>query len=342
MKHLLILFALATSSAFAQVGYVNFVRQSQQSTSVVWDMPVAAKGTAPSALMIEQNGALFQLWTVEQSGGKDFLLDQKLVGAYLPVADITITTLDPNGNVPRTRVDKAFTVRVNVSGLLSGSGLPLAATQVLLQQYVAAYPAGSFTLNPTTVVSGTPLSARNLTNNGMDTRVYPPSVQPRAPITDTTKALGEEHFVVHALSDGTFSQTQLDSAFVQVWPVASGEIRGVIPNKIYGMDLPTPEIVLEDLYPRSDTYLLLFEGNGTSGPSVVVKTYPMDRAETFSTSITVPELASKVTKEGAYTLALVSDTVYGRELLGPTISFRMKGSIRVNAMQMTFSDGATP
>lgn len=342
MKHLLILFALASGSAFAQTGYVNFVRQSQQSTSVIWDMPVAPKGAAPSALMIEQNGALFQLWTVEQNGGKDFLLDQKLVGAYLPVADITITTLDPNGTVPRTRIDKPYTVNVNLSGLLSGSGLPQAASEVLLQRYVASYPTGSFTLNPTTAISGTPRQNRTLKNNGIDSRLYAPAVEPRALITDTTKALGEEHFVIHALSDGSFSQTQIDSTFVQVWPIASGEIQGIVPNKIYGMDLPIPTIVLKDLYPRSDTYLLLFEGTGTSGTPVTLKSYPMDRAEIFSTTMTVPELSSKATKEGSYTLALVSDTVYGRELLGSTISFHMKGSIRVNAMQMTFSDGAAP
>lgn len=342
MKRILTLLALASSSSFGQVGYVNFVRQSQQSTSVVWDMPVAPKGAAPSALLIEENGALFQLWTIEQNGGRDFLLDQKLVGAYLPAAAITITTLDPNGAVRRTRIDKPFTVNVNISRLLSGTGLPLAATQVLLQQYVAPYPAGSFTLNPTTVISGTPASARSITSNGIDSRAYAPAVRPLAPTTDITKGLGEEHFVVHALSDGTFSQTQLASASVQVWPVASGEIQGIIPNKTYGMDLPIPTIVLKDLYPRSDTYLLLFEGTGTSGPSVIVKPYPVDRAETDSTTIVVPELLSKATKEGSYTLALVSDTVYGRELLGPAISFTMKGSIRVNAMQMTFSDGATP
>src|SRR5690606_16529057 len=112
-------------------GYVNFIRQTQQDTGVVWSMPVVPKGESASPLTLESKGALFQLWTIEQSAAKDYLLDQKLVGAYLPSASLRITTGDPYSRVPRTRADQPFTVTYDVAGLLAGAGIPEAATKVL-------------------------------------------------------------------------------------------------------------------------------------------------------------------------------------------------------------------
>ena len=132
---LLSLFLAFTAGAFAQSSnYVNFIRQTQQGTGVVWDMPVVATGTANSALTLETKGSLFQLWTIDQTKALDYLLDQKLVGAYLPTADIKVVTLDTNGKVPRTRVDQPFSVEVTIGGLLSGVDFPLASTKVLLEQ----------------------------------------------------------------------------------------------------------------------------------------------------------------------------------------------------------------
>lgn len=340
MKRLSLLLALTASSTSAQSTYLNFIRQSQQGTGIVWDMPVAPVGTGPSALALESQGALFQLWTIEQTKAIDHLLDQKLVGAYLPIADIKVITLDPDGKVPRTRVDQPFTVEIDIQGLLPGADLPQAASQVLLGQHIASYAPGSTTLDPIQVLGQTPLSTGYISHNGKTKLKFPAS---SLKATDPTKALGEEHFVVHALSDGSISQTQIASAHVQVWPVASGEIKGITHGDLLRFQTPQIELILNDLYPRSDTYFMLYKGTTVNGGTgSLVKSYPMDRDAVESTVIRVDELDSQLTEDGTYTLALMSETVYGTEFLCPPVTFHVKRTLHVNAMQVSFSDGNQP
>ena len=341
MKLPAFLLALASASAFGQAtSYVNFVRQNQQGTGVVWDMPVAAVGAAPSALVLGSGGALFQLWTINQTSAQDFLLDQKLVGAYLPVADIKITTLDPYTAYPRTRVDQPFSVQIQVSGLLSGVGLPDAATKVLLNQHIQNYASGQSMLSQASVAANPPLSSGYISSNGSTVLKFQAS---SLKASDPTKATGEEHFIVHALSDGTITQSQIASAFVQVLPIASGSITGIVSGQRIRFESPTIQLNLTDLYPRSDTYFMLYEGTSVNGVTgTIVTAYPMDRDTTLSTVLTVNNLDTKITKSGTYTVALMSQTVYGLELLAPPITFSIDRTMNVNAMQVNFSDGSAP
>ncbi len=340
MKSIPLLLALGSMHALAgPTTYVNFVRQNQQGTNVIWDMPVAPTGAAPSALSIDTGGSLFQLWTVEQSGGsQDYLLDQKLVGAYLPKADIKVITLDPNSTYPRTRVDKPFSVEVTVDGLMTGTGLPDASTKVLLEQHIQSYATGQTSLEATVVQSNTPLTTGILTTNGKTVLQFPASSLKAA---DPTKARGEEHFVVHALPDGTLTQTQIASGYVVVYPIASGSIGGLISGTEYRYQLPTVQLNLNDLYPRSNTKFVLYEGskyNGVTG--TLLKAFAWDDPKmTTSLIISSDELSTRITKDGTYTVALMSETVYGTELLAPPITFSVKRTLSVNAMQVNFSDG---
>lgn len=338
---LLSLFLALAPGAFAQSSnYVNFIRQTQQGTGVVWDMPVVATGTANSALTLETKGSLFQLWTIDQTKALDYLLDQKLVGAYLPTADIKVVTLDTNGKVPRTRVDQPFSVEVNIGGLLSGVDFPLASTKVLLEQHIQSYTAGQTTLNPATVLSNTPLYTGYIAANGKTVLKFPAS---SLKATDPTKAWGEEHFVIHALPDGSITQTQIASGMVQVWPVASGQIKGISNGDQIRFQTPQIELIMNDLYPRSDSYFMLYEGSSVNGiPGTIVKAFPVDRDTSASTVLSVTELDSKFKSDGTYTVALISQTVYGTELLCPPVTFQVKRTLQVNAMQVSFSDGKAP
>jgi hypothetical protein len=337
MKYLTLLLAVSSVSASAAtLRYENFIRQTQQQTGVVWDMPVAPNGTAFSALAIEGNGSLFQLWTVEQTAAKDYLLDQKLVGAYVPKADVKITTLDPYPLVHRTRVDQPFSVEIQVADLLTGTGLPDAATKVLLEQHIQSYVNGDIPLDLAVVAANTPLYSSYISQNGSTVMKFAAS---SLKATDPTKAVGEEHFIVHALSDGTVTQTQIAAGHVQVWPVASGSILGITKNQQLRYQIPTLQLTLNDLYPRSDTYLMLYQGtqiNGVQGS--IVKAYPLDRDRSVSTILDVTELSAKIGADGTYTLALMSATVYGKELLCEPITFNVKRTIEVNAMQVNFTD----
>jgi hypothetical protein len=341
MKLISLILVLPIASGFAQSSaFVNFVRQTQQGTGVIWDMPVASSGTASAALPLDSTGAVFQLWAIDKVKVKDHLLDQKLVGAYMPTADVKVITLDTGGNSPRTRVDKPFSVEINVGGLLTEAGFPIAASKVLIEQHIESYPSDQTLLDPAVVMANTPLYSGYISANGRTVLKFPASSL-KAP--DPTQARGEEYFVVHALSDDTVSQSQISSACVQVWPVASGEIKGIKNGDLVRFQVPKIELILNDLYPRSDTSLMLFEGSTVNGVTgVVVKAYPVDRSTTVSTVISVTELDSKFKNEGTYTLALVSETVYGTELLCPPVTFEVSRTIRVNAMQVNYSDGNTP
>jgi hypothetical protein len=340
MKVIPLILAAISINASAQInGFQSFIRQTQQPDTptglpVEWDMPVEATGTASSALELNKTGSLFQLWTIEQATAKEYLLDQKLVGAYLPKADIKIKTLDPYALVTRTRVDQPFSVEIKVADLLTGIGMPEAATKVLLEQHVQSYVNGVISLDPATVAANTPLKSSYIAQNGTTVMNFAAS---SLKASDPTKSLGEEHFIVHALPDGTVTQTQLASAHVQVWPVASGAIYGITPGEQLRYLIPTLQLNLNDLYPRSDTYLMVYEGtqiNGVEGK--LVKAFPVDRDRSVTTILEVPELSAAIGADGPYTIALMSDTVYGRELLCDPITFSVKRTIAVNAMQVNF------
>lgn len=336
-KAFAILMLAALTAAGNPTNNLHFIRQHQQTSNLVWDMPVALVGQGPSALSLESGGALFQLWTVASSPPRDYLLDQKLVGAYLPKAEINVLTLDPNGRVPRTRVDQPFRVEIQISDLLTGVDLPLAATTVLLERHLNNYAEGVSALDPVEAVSGTPISSGYLSANGQHVMAFPASGLTAA---DPTKACGEEHFVIHALPDGNVAQSQIASAMVQVWPVASGEIKGITTGDNLRFQVPQVELILNDLYPRSDTYLLLYEGTQIAGvEGRIVKAFPMDRDTSESHVLRVSELESKLEADGTYTLALISETVFGRELLCSPVTFNIRRTLQVNAMQVGYSDG---
>lgn len=338
MKLPLLIIALAGLNASAQsINSVNFIRQNQQETGVVWDMPVESTGAASSALTLEEKGALFQLWSINQTTAREYLLDQKLVGTYLPKADVKITTLDPYTVVPRTRVDKPFTLEISVDGLLTGDGIPEAAGKVLLERHIQAYAEGEIALDPVKVASNTSHSTAIIAQNGKTTLKFPAS---SLTATDPTKASGEEHFIVHALADSSIAQSQIASGKLQVWPVASGAILGIIPGKTYGVQTPTVTLKLNDLYPRSDTQFMLYEGSQIdSAGGTQLNAFPWDSNAPKTTTITSNELDNAFEKNGTYTVALMSTTIYGTELLCEPITFTIDRTIRVNTMLVTFSDG---
>jgi hypothetical protein len=315
----------------------HFIRQHQQTTRLVWDMPVDLVGNQSSALPLENDGALFQLWAIATAPPRDYLLDQKLVGAYLPKAAIQIVTLDPHGKVPRTRVDQPFRVEMHISDLLSGVDLPLAATTVLLERHLAPYPSGTAVMDPMEAISGTPANSGFISTNGQHVMAFPASGITAA---DPTKACGEEHFVIHALMDGDHAQSQIASAMVEVWPVACGQIKGISHGDNLRFQVPQVELILNDLYPRSDTFLLLYEGTQVTGAEGrIIKAFPMDRDAAESHVLRVNEIESKLSADGTYTLALISETVFGREMLCAPVTFHICRTLHVNGMMIGYSDG---
>ncbi len=331
----------AVVPAVANSNYYNFVRQNQlpgngQSATVIWDMPVVPVGMGISPLSLDSAGSMFQLWTIESASARSFLLDQKLVSTYLPIASITVTTLDPYPRAVRTRVDKPFTVTTKVQGLVPPKNNQKEQSSVLFSRYLGNYPADAPVLNPADVVAGTPFSSAYISANGETTLNFPAS---QLTIPNVIKATGEEHFTVNVLPGQGWPLTQIASASVQVWPIATGSISGIASGDQLRFQLPQIELILNDLYPRSDTYLLLFKGTTINGQAgTVVASFPLNSETSQSRVVRVPPLDSRIATDGTYTLALVSDTVYGRELLCNSVSFSVRRTLNINAMQTTFSD----
>lgn len=332
MKTILPLLLLTALPAAAEAdGHVSFIRQQQQASGVIWDMPVSPIDEAPAALLNSRGGTLLQLWSIAREDAQDHLVDQKVVGPYLPVAAIKVKTLDPYKPVARTRVDQPFTVEINVTGLLTGDGFPKSSTNVVLERHIANFPEGNNALYSAAVISGAPYRSAYITNNGSTVLKFPASA---LTARDPTSAAGEEHFVIHALSDGSLSQTQLASGFVQVWPIASGAIKGIAHGAVLHGEAPQVDLILSDLYPQSDTCLMLFDGtqiNGVQGTTLT--SFPMNRETCESHVVTVDQLDNHLSEDGTYTLALMSDTIYGRELLCDPLTFSVERGPAAGTMQ---------
>jgi len=329
------LLLILTTAASHGAEWINFIRQTQVDSGVIWDMPVQPTGDSPSRLNLEEGGALFQLWTIEQEQVKDYLLDQRLVGTYLPAAQITIKTGDPYPHVHRTRADQSFTVDIDVSGLLSGQNLPQASLEVLLEHHLAPYHGDTSVMDPREAVAGTPTSQGLLSSNGKHTLKFEASSLPAG---DPTAAIGEEHFVVHALPDASIPQTQIASNFVQIWPVATGLIEGISSQDVIRNAVPTITLNLQDLYPSSTTYLQLYRGSaslGTTGQTVDGSVLVIDQDSSAHRVLPIDDWGELLEEDGTHTLELVTVTPFGVERL-TYVEFMVDRELEVRAQLGSF------
>ena len=331
MKATLLLAIISAAPALAGDTWVNFIRQNQVKSGVVWDMPVDAQGNGPSALTLEEDGALFQLWTIKQESFKDYLLDQKVVGTYLPSAEIRIQTGDPYPNVHRTRADQPFTVEIEIGGLLGGTGVPEAAKRVLAEHHLASYSAGQTSIDPRVATGSSPASSGYITTNGTMVLNFTGST---LPASDPTHAMGEEHFVVHSLPDLDAPQTQIASNFVQVWPVASGSIAGIEAGDTVRFNTPPLQLLLDNLYPSSTTYLQIYPGAsrlGVDGKRVDGTVLVLDQDTKEDRIIALTDWEDAIGDEGEYTMEIITETPFGPERL-TSLSFNVDRVLAVNAL----------
>ena len=279
-------------------------------------MAVDPDGQETSPEGVSEEGSFFQLWSVHNESAYEYLLDEQFVTSYTPNGSVTIQTGDPYGPVPRTRVDQPFTVRFNVNGLLPpGEGVPLAAQQVAISHEVFNYPQGEHSLENVSDPQGTLVQQGYLSENGDSVIAY--SVC-NLQDPDLTSAEGEEVFTISALADYAVAATVLDTARVQVWPIAEGHLSGFDSTTEYE-DVPTIAVTLTDLYPSSATYVRVYPGPSSASPAnaqVVTASYvlindsiPQDR------QLSLTDIDSYLTKHGLHTLEILHETPFGTDLL---------------------------
>jgi len=346
MKPLLIrLISIAVASIGMANGqaadfFTNFVRQVQRppdgTPGVSRDVSVAATGEQLSPLAIEDGGARFELWTVQSDPLTVYLLDSKLVGTYVPVANVSILTEDPYTytGIPRTRADRPFTVNVEVNGLLSGATDPESSKSVKLLRHVQSYGAGGTDVNVDRS-QATLLSQVSLVSNGNFRLNYSVTSIPGA---DRSKVRGEERFTVFSLEDYMAPESQLSSMFVQIWPVADGAITGFTPNEKIRFKVPQITATMNDLYPDSRTYIQVYKGDpqlGTEGAVVPGSSLIVYNSIPESRTLIINDWDSVITEDGRWTMELLTATPFGIDRLAH-VSFDVDRTLEVNGSFTTF------
>lgn len=243
-----LLFSPLLPSASAQSvvpGFQNIVRMIEPGSAgngpIIWDLPGDVPANGQDVLIdqpVPENGAVFILRTIEASPFQDWFLDSTAVGAYLPLADIRVSTHDTESFIPRTRADQPIEVSATVSGLFPGQGVPdvisgllpgngsengngvqRAAREVRLQRFTQAYAPGEISL-PNGEITTEAYGELSLVGNGEFPRQneqlnFFSNLNPERP----EKARGEEHFVIRSLADANVESEALDQVAVEVWPV---------------------------------------------------------------------------------------------------------------------------
>lgn len=315
--------------------YTNFIRQVQlpyEPARITRDVYVSPSGEQLSALEINPGGARFELHTVKAAPLTSYLLDTKYVGTYVPIANARIITEDPYSLIPRTRADRPFSVEIDVSGIRNGEDDPIASKSVKLLRHVQSYGTGDGTAIDRT--QATLLSQSTITKNGKVTLSYELSSVPGA---DRTKIRGEERFSVFTLADYQAPESQLTSAFVQIWPIAYGTVAGITSGETIRFNAPDLTIAVNDIYPDSQVYAQIYPGNqslGTEGmilpgSAVIIKeSVPQNRL------LSVSNWDHAITGDGTWTIELLTSTPFGIDRLD-WISFDVDRTLNVNGSVTT-------
>lgn len=324
--------------AFAQ-DYTNFIRQVQmpQPGGTTYDLSVSSSGTDQlSPLAIEPGGARFELWTVKSgSPATSTLLDTRYVSTYTPVGSVTIRNEETilaaaNGEapppIPRTRADRSFYVDITVNGLRSGATDPDPSKSVKFLRHVQSYGTGNGVDIDRT--QATLYSQASITGNGAQTLTYSLTSIPGA---DRSKVRGEERFSLYTLADYQAPESQLASQFIQIWPVADGNITGISSGASFRFKMPQLTMTANDLYPKSTTYAQVYPGAprlGETGSIVPGSALILNESVPQSRVFTLQNYEYLFDADGQWTLELLTSTPFGIDRLF-YVSFTVNRSIKV-------------
>lgn len=295
--------------------YVFFVRQIQTG-DVPMERYITVEGAGEAlSWTIDPWGSRFELWAIETSSFREYLLDATVVSPYVPTANVTIRSEDPYAILPRTRADRPFYVDVTVQGISNEENAPDISKGATLIQHVQAYGemgAGTV-LNRTeaTLVSQSPI-----TTNGTQTLTFATNEIPGA---NFAKARGEERFSVYSLDGYEMPSSVISSKFIQVWPVADGSITGISEGQVIGVEMPLLIVQLNDLYPRSDTWVQVYKGSpqpnaaGTMVPDSLITVD--DSVPPDQWNIGLIDYDSLFDSDGLWTMELLTRTPFGTDRL---------------------------
>lgn len=345
MKATLLTLLLASASLLAESGdYVNFLRQTQFSTGLRWDMPVSESGRTSIPYVLGKDGSFFELWSLHLPSNGEIILDQRNLGQSTPTLTFEVETGDPYPHTLRTRVDQPFTMR------MTAANFPVPVmTKMFFAHRGVVLPEGELAIDPDNPPELQFSNEFAVGGNGVIDMQFPASSLTGP---DATKIHGVEYFTVGAIvnnnghgnneddvdvSNGSVAfdpsgdfddETLVGGKFtvrsltrqkaVQVWPVADGAISGIEPGRRY-QRVPSVRIDLHDLYPDSTTWVRLYQGSPgapvgnpvTIGSATVVinDSVPQDR------TLMIDDLGYHLKDSGSYTMEVLHQTPFGTEVL---------------------------
>jgi len=324
----------------ASDSYLNSIRQVDLNSGVELDAGstnVADNGTMESENFVSDGGARYELKTImTTSPYTEYLLDERTVGSYFPIADVTITTGDPYTVIPRTRADQPFTVKITVSGLLSGESDPEASKKINFLHHVQSYGEGG-TGDGINRDNATLLATESIEVNGDTTYSYGITLIPSSDVQNSTLVWGEERFSVYSLTQTdaagyTSPSAQLASKYVQIWPVGTGEIDGITDGQKILFAMPQTTLTYKNIYPGSTVSAQVYRGpwvEGTVGTQVPGSSKTNTYAVPINDQITLTNWDGVFDKDDQWTIELVAVTPFGTESLGHR-TFTLDRTIEVN------------
>ena len=299
--------------------YMNYVTQTQVGTDLeplrLDDVDAAGGATAPAGV---NGSAIFRLWTIHRTTGQEYLLDEKIVSSYHPQATIQVNTGDSYNGIARTRVDQRFTVNYNITGLTpNAKDAPTAAKSVVLQSAMTNYRSRETNANHSLIVQNGSKQFSRLTMIK----------------ASELGAGGEEKFTIYAHPDfGITESSMLAQSKVQIWPIAAASLKGIEINKPYTR-LPHFTVELANLYPKSETYIRVYEGSphpNPKNPYTVKESYTeLEQAGVGNRKFILSGKKLGITQPGNYTVEIVHNTPFGSEVLTQLHPLQMKNGIRV-------------
>ncbi|MGC4017187.1 MAG: hypothetical protein QM755_22145 [Luteolibacter sp.] len=274
-----------------------------------------------------------------QSSSLSFVkVDETTIGTFLP--SVTIQALSEDSTVPaRTRADRPYGMRIQISGLQSDPSVPEYARKVQVRRSYKTYDPLIYAVTAASAV-GEYTDTTTLQQNGT---FVDNAILQRLPTNTPTKAVGQETFTVYTHPDAGSTQTQFASATVQVWPVATSVISGIDTTRTYQAPPTTGSIQISDAYPKSVTYVQIYKGLpvlGTSGTPIASTVLSYDSTVPQNAMLGITGLDAVVKEDGTYTLEVLTITPFNSgapERLAYT-TFKVDRTIQVNSYSATLSD----
>ncbi|BCU75394.1 hypothetical protein [Luteolibacter sp. LG18] len=265
-------------------------------------------------------------------------VDETTIGTYMP--SVTIQALSEDPHVPaRTRADKPYGMRIQISGLQSDPSAPDYAKKVQVRRSYQNYDPLIYAATAASA-NGEFADAITFQQNGT---FVDNAILQRLPTDKPTKAVGQETFTVYTHPDAGSPQSQFAAATVQIWPVATSVITGIDPTRTYQAPPTGGSVQLTDLYPKSVSYVQVYRGTpalGTTGIPLGATVVAYDSSVPQNAMLTITGLDAAVTEDGTYTLEVLTITPFNSgapERLAYT-TFKLDRTIQVNGNMVTAED----